>query len=419
MREAENPLDAELVVINTCTVTQRTDRQVRQMVRKVHRENPHARLAVTGCYAERDPLALAAIPGVSLVIGNADKDRLAALVSKECPQTPGKVIRSPFDPSRDYLIPQVFRLAGKTRPFFKVQDGCDARCSYCIVPTVRGPGRSASPQDILAEVRRIIRLGYQEIVVTGIHLGTYGRKLSQRTSLVELLKRILETPGLGRLRLSSIEPMSFSRGIVELASTYRNFAPHFHIPMQSGSDRILRRMRRPYSALRFLELLQQIRAKIPAAGLGTDVIVGYPGETDRDFEKTGELIEASPLSYVHVFPFSAREGTDACQMKDKVADPVIYERARILRALSHDKSFAFRRSFVGRILPALSLSREEEAGESVALTENYIHVRMPGMPVPPNRLIEIRVCEVQKDATYGAFASEPSIADYGLRIADL
>ncbi len=201
----------------------------------------------------------------------ADKDRLAALVSKECPQTPGKVIRSPFDPSRDYLIPQVFRLAGKTRPFFKVQDGCDARCSYCIVPTVRGPGRSASPQDILAEVRRIIRLGYQEIVVTGIHLGTYGRKLSQRTSLVELLKRILETPGLGRLRLSSIEPMSFSRGIVELASTYRNFAPHFHIPMQSGSDRILRKMRRPYSALRFLELLQQIRAKIPAAGLGPPI----------------------------------------------------------------------------------------------------------------------------------------------------
>ena len=409
MREAENSLDAELVVINTCTVTQRTDRQIRQMVRRVHRENPHARMAVTGCYAERDPLALAAIPGVSLVIGNADKDRLAALVSEESPQTPGKVIRSRFDAGRDYLIPPMFRLGGRTRPFLKIQDGCDARCSYCIVPTVRGPGRSAKPEDILAEVGRLIRLGYQEIVVTGVHLGTYGNKLSRRTGLVELLKRILETPGLGRLRLSSIEPMSFSQGIVDLASTYRNFAPHFHIPMQSGSDRILRKMRRPYTALRFLELLEHIRAKLPAAGLGTDVIAGFPGETDRDFEKTCELIRDSPLTYVHVFPFSAREGTDAYEMTDRVADPVIYERARMLRALSHEKDFAFRRSLLGRVLPAISLSKEEEAGEFVALTDNYIPVCMPRMPVPPNRLIEIQVREVERDATYGAFASETNL----------
>ena len=245
--------------------------------------------------------------------------------------------------------------------------------------------------------------------MTGVHLGTYGNKLSRRTGLVELLKRILETPGLGRLRLSSIEPMSFSQGIVDLASTYRNFAPHFHIPMQSGSDRILRKMRRPYTARRFLELLEHIRAKLPAAGLGTDVIAGFPGETDRDFEKTCELIRDSPLTYVHVFPFSAREGTDAYEMTDRVADPVIYERARMLRALSHEKDFAFRRSFLGRVLPALSLSKEEEAGEFVALTDNYIPVCMPRMPVPPNRLIEIQVREVERDATYGAFASETNL----------
>jgi threonylcarbamoyladenosine tRNA methylthiotransferase MtaB len=202
LKEGESPLDAQLVVVNTCTVTHRTDQQVRQTVRKLHRENPGARLVVTGCYAERDPQSIAAIPGVNLVIGNADKERLAEIVFDEGTQSCVKIIRTPLDAARDYLLPSMRRTGGKTRPFVKIQEGCDARCSYCIIPAVRGPGRSARIDDVLTEVETLIAGGYQEIVLTGVHLGTYGRKLARPVSLAELLRRILQLPGLGRLRLS-------------------------------------------------------------------------------------------------------------------------------------------------------------------------------------------------------------------------
>src|SRR5262245_43062547 len=292
-QESESPLDAQLVVVNTCTVTHRTDQQVRQAVRRIHRDNPGARLVITGCYAERDPQSLAAIPGVNLVIGNADKERLAQIVLDEDPEACGKIIRTPLDAGRDYLLPSMRRTGGKTRPFVKIQDGCDAHCSYCVIPAVRGPGRSARTEDVVAEMESLIAGGYQEIVLTGVHLGTYGRKLAHPASLVELLRRILELPGLGRLRLSSIEPMRFSRAIVDLAAQHRSFAPHFHIPLQSGSDRILRHMRRPYTAARFLDILRDIERQLRSAAIGTDVIVGFPGENDRDFEETVQLIRAA------------------------------------------------------------------------------------------------------------------------------
>ncbi len=398
--EAQSHQDAALIVVNTCTVTRRTDQQVRQAIRKLHRENPDARVVVTGCYAERDPQALAAIPGVSAVIGNADRDRLVDILLDEPRQTGGMIVHSPLDAARDCLVASMTETGGRTRPFVKIQDGCDARCSYCIVPFVRGPGRSARPEDVVSEIDNLVKRGYQEIVLTGVNLGTYGRRLRPRTNLLNLLRQILGIEPLGRLRLSSIEPMRFSREIVGLAVQDRRFAPHFHVPLQSGSDRILRGMRRPYTAARFLDLVNYIREALPTAGLGTDILVGFPGETEREFEETCELIRKSPLTYLHVFPFSAREGTDGFQMADQLSPKRMRERARILRAISREKNFEFRRRFEGRVLPALTLSKDEEMGESVVLTENYIHAVVASNRIPPNRLISVSIDRAEPDRTY-------------------
>jgi threonylcarbamoyladenosine tRNA methylthiotransferase MtaB len=401
LAETESHQTADLIVINSCTVTGRADQQVRQTVRRLHRDNPEARIVVTGCYAERDPETLAAIPGIELVLGNADKDRLTEVLGGD--REPGnKIFRTPLEEIHEPLISGGAHVGGKTRPFVKLQDGCDMHCAYCIVPSVRGPGRSATPEEILAEVRRLVSHGYQEIVLTGVDLGSYGRRLSKSARLAELLRAILDMPGLGRLRLSSIEPMRFDRNIVAVAAAHRAFAPHFHIPLQSGSDNILKRMRRPYTAARFLRLLEHIRDVLPDAGLGTDVLVGFPGETDADFKATCDLIRKSPLTYLHVFPFSAREGTEAHAMPDKVPPRVLRERCKILRGLSGAMNLAFRQRFLGKILPAITLSKEEEMGEFVVLTENYIHARLRGKRVPPNQLVEILIEEVRPEATWAS-----------------
>ncbi len=402
LHEAENSLDADLIVVNSCTVTRRADQQVRQTVRRLHRENPGARIVVTGCYAERDPETLAAIPGVSLVLGNADRDRLAEVWRQPGPGA--HILRTPLPAVGEMLTMSATQTGVKTRPYVKIQDGCDARCAYCIVPSVRGPGRSAAPEDILGEIRRLVAAGYQEIVLTGVHLGTYGRRLPQPAQLTELLRRILEIPALGRIRLSSIEPMDFDRSLATLAAGHPAFAHHFHIPLQSGSDRILRRMRRPYTAARFLDLLHHIQANLPTIGLGTDVLVGFPGETDADFEATCEIVRQSPLAYLHVFPFSPREGTEASTMPGQVSPGVLRERCHILRDISARKNLAFRQRFAGQVLPAISLAIEEEMGESVALTGNYIHARIAGAAVPLNRLVNIRIDEVRPEGTWATLA---------------
>jgi threonylcarbamoyladenosine tRNA methylthiotransferase MtaB len=404
MEETDCCRDAELVVVNSCTVTHRTDQQVRQMVRRLCRENPGARVVVTGCYAERDPEALASIQGVDLVVGNFDKQRLDEIVLEYEEPCSKRIIRSPLDSLIPDAIARMSRTGGKTRPFIKLQDGCDARCSYCIVPLVRGPGKSARPEEILDEIRELVRAGFKEIVLTGVHLGSYGRKLTPRVRLVDLLVRILEIRGLGRLRLSSLEPMRFQREIVLMAAENPIIAPHFHIPLQSGSNKILRRMRRPYTAGYFLDLLEYIHAILPNAAIGSDIIVGFPGETDSDFHETCELVDKAPLTYLHVFPFSAREKTDAFSMPDAVSSGIIKERSRILGDISRRKNLAFRRRFLGSRLPALTLAKEEAMGERIALTENYIHTRLNECGLPPNRLVTVRIDSVQGDRTAASIA---------------
>jgi threonylcarbamoyladenosine tRNA methylthiotransferase MtaB len=398
--ESESYRNADFIIVNTCTVTHRSDQQARQTIRRLHRDNPSARVIVTGCYAERDPETLAGLPGVGLVLGNADRERLPAFIENGLNPAQNKIVHSPLGAGQGCLLPPSMHTGGKTRPLVKLQDGCDAHCSYCIVPKVRGPGRSANPEDILEEIRSLVSHGFQEIVLTGIHLGAYGR--NRGVSLADLLRRIVEIPGLGRIRLSSIEPMDFTRDIVKLAAENPVIARHFHIPLQSGSDRILRRMRRPYTVAQFRELLQYIHRELPDAGLGTDILVGFPGETERDFAETCALIEDSPLAYLHVFPFSPREGTEACLLPDPVPSRVVKGRLTKTLEISRSKNVKFRRQFLGRVVPALTLAEEEDLGEAVVLTGNYIHARVPGLPVPPNRLVEIRIEDVRPDTTYAS-----------------
>ena len=404
MSETADHLNADLIVVNTCTVTQRTDKQVRQALRRLHRENPAARLVVTGCYAQRDPEGLAAIEGVRLVVGNVDRERLPEILDSQVAESEGRVICTPLDESRDYLLPPMARTGGKTRPLVKLQDGCDAQCTYCIVPKVRGKGRSARVEDVLAEIQSLVDKGFQEIVLTGVHLGAYGLRLKGHARLKDLLGQIVQIPRLGRIRLSSIEPMHFDREIVCLVDKNPVIAHHFHIPLQSGSDRILKLMRRPYTAARFSALLKHIQGELPDAGLGTDVLVGFPGETDQDFAETCDLIQDSPLSYLHVFPFSPREGTLAYSLPGRISSQTVKRRLNAILEISRFKNLAFRRRFLGQVLPAITLSNEEELGTSLALTGNYIHARVPGLAEPPNRLINIRIEEVRPEATYASLA---------------
>jgi threonylcarbamoyladenosine tRNA methylthiotransferase MtaB len=379
---------ADLIVVNSCTVTHRSDREVRQVVRRMHRGNPGARIVVLGCYAQRDPGGVAALPGVRLVVGNAERARLPEFLKETADPGPARISWSPVDAADDCPLPPMGRTGGKTRPLVKIQDGCDSGCAYCIVPKVRGPGRSARPEAVLAEIAALTAAGFREIVLTGVHLGAYGRKREDHPGLAELLERIVLLPDLGRVRLSSIEPMDFDPGILRLAASGPVIAHHFHIPLQSGCDRILRLMHRPYSAARYRELVGEIVRLLPDAAVGTDVIVGFPGETEEDFAAGCALLEELPLAYLHVFPFSPREGTEAFALPGRVSPRALGRRLERVLAIGRAKSAAFRRRFVGRALPAITLSAGPEGTR--VLTGNYLSARIPDT-LPPNRLVTIRL----------------------------
>lgn len=390
-RETRDWRQAGVIVVNSCTVTHRSDQQVRQMVRRFHRENGAARIVVTGCYAQRDPEILSRIPGVDAVIGNTHKDDLVRIVEGRASfaltaDELADVYRQEFVKVRTLEGAAAGSPGPRVRPFVKVQDGCDAKCSYCIIPLVRGPGRSLPPEQVLAQVRQLTQRGFQEVVLTGIHIGTYGVHLRPRYSLDRLLAEVAGTPGLARVRLSSIEPMELSRRVIELAAGTDKICPHFHICLQSGSNRILRKMLRPYNTSRFGEIVQEIRAELPHAAIGTDLVVGFPGETPRDHLETVRFVQALPFTYFHVFPYSDRPGTRASAMRRKVDPRVRRQRCWELRQISAAKNRAFRRRFMGRRLSVLTLG-ESASGRWEGISANYIKIRFPG-PVAPNRMVQ-------------------------------
>jgi len=402
---------ADVVVLNTCTVTAAADSQAREAVRKIHRANPDARIVVTGCYAQRAPEELAAMQGVAWVIGNSHQAEIPEIVrglGARGPSTdfvpvaqleddPMSLARSPakiltgdiFAQSTVQIAPATLMAGDRTRPILKIQDGCNNRCSYCVIPFVRGRSRSLTPDAVVREVRMLGAAGAREIVLSGINLGSYGRDLIPRAALADVVQRILAETDLEQLRFSSIEPQDVTEDFVALVASSDRIARHFHIPLQSGSDRILHAMHRWYRTEHYAERVSLIRRMLPDAAIGADVIVGFPGETDADFRATFEFIERLPFTYLHVFSFSTRPGTAAAALGDAVPLQTIRERARALRELAQQKSAAFRVAQAGLTLRALTLARGGEDWTE-ALTGNYLKVRIAGRH-PANEWHDVRV----------------------------
>jgi len=463
---AQIPAQASVVVLNTCTVTAGADQDARATIRRVRRQNPEARIVVTGCYAQRAPDEIAALPGVSLVVGNSHKHRLAEIVlnpSSEAPFT-GTFVpisaltslgqRPTTDDQRPVFVSDIFAhtelLAApvfdaaneRTRPNLKVQDGCDNRCSFCVIPYVRGQSRSLGIERILREVNGLVESGYREVVISGINLGRWGRDLvgvrfpafGFRTSLPnplpdsrddfrtprggsrtpafeDLIRAILSETAIEKLRISSVEPMDWTDELIALVAASPRIARHAHVPMQSGSDAVLRRMHRKYRPWHYREKIEKIRAAVPDAAIGADVMVGFPAETDAEFESTRRMIEDLPFTYLHVFTYSARPGTPAAAMPKQVPVQVARERNRILRELAAEKKLAFMRSFIGKKIDAITLNvvvsgvvsgvGNDCAGEfTEALTDNYLKLRLLGRH-QPNRWQRASIDDVVDGALVG------------------
>jgi threonylcarbamoyladenosine tRNA methylthiotransferase MtaB len=366
--------EADITIINTCTVTHRADFQSRQMVRRAHRKNSNTLLIVTGCYAQVDPERISKIEGVSYLLGNQEKNRIPSFLPfMERGELPKIQVENMHKETLFEDIPLHF-FRNHTRAFLKVQDGCDARCSYCIVPHARGRSRSLVPEKILERLNHLKERGYREVVLSGIHLGSYGLDLSPSVSLEKLLERVdnQETPL--RIRLSSIEPQDVSPGLITLLSRSGKICPHLHIPIQSGDDEILKKMNRNYDRFFLSDLIQELHGKIPTVSIGADLIVGFPGETVERFQNTLELISSLPIAYLHVFPFSRREGTPAAHYSDRVGEEEIKTRAEHLRALGKEKRQAFYQRFHHQPLDVLVEERRSKERDWKGLSRNYIPV---------------------------------------------
>lgn len=390
--QAVSPGDADLVVVNTCSVTAAADQGARQAVRRIARTNPDVRIVMTGCYATRCGAEVAALPNVVQIIRNPDKEQFAAIVGDLGVSTAAR-----FGDGQGscgaLLEPGV---AGRTAFTLRVQTGCAQPCAYCIIPVTRGAPRSVPVETVRQELARAVAAGFREVALTGVHLGSYGRDLPRPSSLAELLDE-LSASGRGavRLRISSLEPMDCVPAIVDLVERQPMLARHFHLPLQHASDRMLRCMRRPYTLAQYAALVDDIRTRMPEASIGSDVIVGFPGETDDDFAQLAAYLERSPLSHVHVFPYSDRPGTAATAMPDKVSGLVIRERAQQVRAVSARLAERFRSSQVGTVHRGLAL----EDG-SLVVTGNYLKVR-----IPPGRQrndwLEVRIASADGDRLVG------------------
>lgn len=428
------PLAADMVVVNTCSVTAEADRAARAFIRKAHRRNPAAKIVVTGCYAQRAPEELAGMAGVAAVVGNSHKalapEIIAALARGK---KVGAVDSTAFVPLASLLVTSAqaapiwvddrfahsfiedTHLAdsaliegAQTRPNLKIQEGCGNRCTFCVIPFTRGPSKSLARARVLSEVEQFVEAGGKELVLSGINLGRWGREVSDagRDSLPQLVREIFEQTALPRLRLSSIEPMDWNDKLIALMSEYggSRLARHAHLPLQSGSDTVLRRMHRRYRPWHYAD---KVAALVRATGeeltVGADVMVGFPGETDGEFEETVAFIRALPIGYLHLFPFSPRPGTQAWALHPALPVPqaIVDERMSVLRALAAEKVRAHRRRFVGRELRAITLHTPAALavqGHSTGLTENFLPVELDAR-LSANQLVQIRVTALNGDGT--------------------
>lgn len=374
--------DADLVVVNTCSVTATADQGARQTIRRIARENPTAKIVATGCYATRCEDEVASLPGVLRVIRNDDKQSLVSDFVAQTFWSATTADRDGAGPCGSSIEPGI---AGRTAYTIRAQTGCEERCAYCIIPSTRGVSRSLPVADLVGEVARVAAAGFKEVTVAGVHLGSYGRDLSPPSSLAGLLRALDAVPGDVTFRVSSLEPMDCTPAIVDLVARSGRFLPHFHLPLQHASDRMLRAMRRPYTIDEYRRLVDGIAARLPHASIGSDMIVGFPGEGDDDFSANLDYLPSSPLTHLHVFPYSDRPGTEASSMRDKVHGSVIRERGMRLREIGAGLSTRFRESQSGTIRPGLTL----EDG-TLVVTDNYVKVRIPP-GTPRNARVRVRL----------------------------
>lgn len=392
-REASFAERADLYVVNSCTVTRGADEKCRKMARRALRANPNARLLVTGCAATTDAERYRRIPGVSAVL---EKTRL--------PEIERWIESGERPPERDVFDLEISRFAGHTRAFLKIEDGCDAGCAYCIVPRARGGVRSRPLEAVRAEARRLAQAGHIEIVLTGIHLGFYGRGV-EGVDLVEAVRAVLETPGIERVRLSSLEGLELSDALIALAAADPRFCPHFHLPLQSGDDAVLAAMGRRYTAAEFLGLLERARARLDRPSFTTDVMIGFPGETERQFRNTLSVCREAGFSRTHLFPFSLRPGTRAAQMPDRVPMPVVHEREERLKALSDESALAYKRRFIGETVhPLVEHRRDRRTGLLAGWSARYIRVLFDGPDDLRGRIVPVRIDEATPEQATGSLS---------------
>jgi threonylcarbamoyladenosine tRNA methylthiotransferase MtaB len=374
--------ESDLILINTCTVTSRADRDARSFIRRMNRENPAVPMVVTGCFAERAADKLRQMPGVWLVLSNPEKKTILERVLVH-----GK--RPNMESRRSY----------RSRALVKIQDGCDLCCTFCVVPSVRGGQVSTAKNMILNDVRRKLGSGFKEVVLVGVHLTLYGRDLNPRLSLLDLLQEICALPGLHRLRLSSLDPRFMDPGLQNFLVSEPRICPHFHLSLQHGSDPVIARMGRKITVAEYEAILNRLVADRPRAALGTDIIVGFPGETEADFETMYEFLKHSPINYFHVFPYSPRSGTPAASWK-QVRSADKKNRATRLRALAQDKNLRFRQSFIGKKCEAVVVSRSPD-GSARVLTDNYIEVDLTACTPQETQLVSIKITQATARRTHG------------------
>jgi threonylcarbamoyladenosine tRNA methylthiotransferase MtaB len=441
MAQASSAREAEFVVLNTCTVTAAADQDARASIRRVHRENPAAKILVTGCYAQRAPKEIASLPGVTWVVGNSHKHQIAEIAASKIPvsqiaasetaiskaadaQNWQNAVTAPqSNPPQNFvsleavslsapaftLVGDIFAhteliaapvfagdsIAEKTRPNLKVQDGCNNRCSFCIIPSVRGQSRSMRLERVIAEANALVAAGYRELVLSGINLGRWGRDFQPQQKFEQLVHALLDCTGIEKIRISSVEPMDWSDELIGLVAQSPRIAKHAHVPLQSGSDRILRQMHRKYRPWHYAEKIRKIRETMPDAAIGADVMVGFPGETNELFEESRSFIEHLPFTYLHVFTYSSRPGTPSAAMTDQVSVHVARERNRVLRDLAAEKNLAFRRKYVGKTLEVITLQTGDDEW-SEALSDNYVKVKLAGRH-EANQILTAEIVDVTNE----------------------
>ena len=398
---------ADVYIVNTCTVTAKTDFQSRQLVRRAHRTNPSARIIVTGCYAQTAPQELAELPGVSMVAGTEMKEKLPGII-QNITNEKQQIDVSDIGLKRTFSDLPVTRFSGQTRAYLKIQDGCNAFCSYCIIPYARGRSRSLPQNDVIRQIQNLIEAGHREIILTGIHLGEYGHDLPHTSKLLDLLMRIEDCTNLERLRISSMHPTEISDDMIDHMSNSKIICRHLHISLQSGDDSILKLMRRHYNTGLFRDLVEKLQAAIPEIAIGTDVITGFPGEGEKEFRNTVGFIENLGLAYLHVFPYSQRPGTLAFSFPDQVIKSVKKERSAVLRDIGNRKRIEFNSGFIGKKLSVLvEGSRDKETGYLKGFSDNYVPVLIPGGDMSlANYIVQVTADSMLKEKIVGRIVTD-------------